>query len=315
MARFIVRRFVTAAAVLAAASVAIFLLVTAAPGDPAKLVAERQSGVADRAAVELARRELGLDDPIPARYVDWVSGAIRGDLGTSYRTRTPIDAALSERLPVTMVLVAGAAVLALVLGFGLAILATLWPGGLFDRASRAAALVGVSIPNFYLGAVLVLLFAVSLNWVPAQDESGWRSWILPWIALGLAPAGVLARVVRVGLAEAMSRPYVTTAAAKGIARHVIVLRDALPNIAVPSITALATQIGLMLTGAVVVETAFAWPGIGAYFLEGVKFRDFSVIQSVLLVFAAVFVLMNALVDIAAHVIDPRLRRATSEGLA
>jgi peptide/nickel transport system permease protein len=172
----------------------------------------------------------------------------------------------------------------------------------------------VSIPAFYLGALLVLLFAVSMKWLPAGGERGPSSWILPWITLGLAPAGVLARVMRVSLAEAMSRPYVTTALSRGGRRSSIVLRDALPNTAVPALTALGNQTGFMVVGAIIVEAVFHWPGAALYFLEAVKFRDFPVLLNCLLIFAAVFVVINTVVDILSRAVDPRLRRATAEAL-
>lgn len=315
MRRFIARRLLTALGVLALTSVAVFLLVAAAPGDPAKLVAEKQSGVATRQAVERARHELKLDRPLVVRYGDWAAGMAQGDLGRSIRTDTPIGSDLAARVPVTLLLVAGGAAFVLLVGVGAGIAGALWPGGIVDRLLRPAALVGVSIPTFYLGALLVLLFSVSLHWFPAAEEGGVGSWILPWITLGLGPAGVMARVVRVGLAEAMARPYVTTALSKGRRRRAIVVRDALPNVAVPVLTAFFTQAGLMVVGAIVVESLFSWQGAALYFLEAIKFRDYPVLTATLFLFAALFVLLNAAVDILNHLIDPRLRRATSETLA
>ena len=214
-----------------------------------------------------------------------------------------------------MLLVTGATLFALVVGAGAGDLAALFPSGLHDRLSRAAALAAVSIPSFYLGALLVLLFAVTLRWLPAEGAEGPSSWLLPCVTLGLASGAVLSRVVRVGLAEAVSSRYVTTALSRGRGRRMIVVRDALPNIAVPTLTALATQIGVIITGAIVIEAVFSWQGAAIYFLEAVKFRDFPVLQAWLLLFAALFVTINTVVDIATRAIDPRLRRAMAEQLA
>ncbi len=315
MRRFIIRRLGTSLLVLAVSSVVIFLLVASAPGDPAQLVAERQSFGADRETVERVRKELGLDRPLPVQYIDWIGDIAVGDLGTSLKTQTDIGSDLAERVPVTARLLIGAAVFALVAGCGLAVLGTFWPGGFVDRMSRPLALLSVSIPSFYLAALLVLLFAVGLRWLPSQGDSGLRSSLLPWFTLGLAPAAVMARVVRVALAESMSRPYVTTALSKGRKRREIVIRDAVPNIAVPTMTAFAAQVGLMVTGAIVVESIFSWQGASAYFLEAVRFRDFPVMQVWLLLFAAAFIVLNTFVDIASRAIDPRLRRAMAEGMS
>jgi peptide/nickel transport system permease protein len=312
--RFILRRIVTAILVLAVASVAVFTLVTLAPGDPAQIVAERRSFGADREMVERVRAELGLDRPLPVRYLDWLGGVVRGDLGTSLRTNGEIWAELRERTPTTALLVFGATLFALIVGAGAGILGALFPSGLHDRLSRLTALAAVSIPGFYLGALLVLLFAVTLQWLPAEGVSGPSSWLLPCVTLGLASGAVLSRVVRVGLAEALSSRYVTTALSRGSGRRGIVLRDALPNVAVPTLTALATQIGVIITGAIVIEAVFSWQGAAIYFLEAVKFRDFPVLQAWLLLFAALFVTINTVVDIATRAIDPRLRRAVAEGM-
>ena len=315
MARFVVRRVATALLVLAVASVAVFALVSLAPGDPAQIVAERRSYGADRELVERVRAELGLDRPLPVRYLDWLGDVVRGDLGTSLRTNGEIASELRERTPTTVLLVAGATLFALVVGAGAGVLGALFPHGAHDRLSRLAALVAVSIPNFYAGALLVLLFAVTLRWLPAEGVGDPASWLLPCVTLGLASGAVLSRVVRVGLAEALASRYVTTARSRGRGHRGIVLRDALPNVAVPALTALATQVGVIVTGAIVIEAVFSWQGAAIYFLEAVKFRDFPVLQAWLLLFAALFVTINTAVDIAARAIDPRLRRAVAEGLA
>jgi peptide/nickel transport system permease protein len=189
----------------------------------------------------------------------------------------------------------------------------LWPGSVLDRVGRSLALLAASMPSFYAAALLVLVLGLQLGWLPTFGRGGPETWVMPWIALALAPAGVLSRVVRVSLERAMTEPYVVTAMSKGYPRGRILVRDAVPNVAPSLLAVYATQVGLMIPGAVVVETIFAWQGVGSYFLEAVKFRDVFVLQSTLLVFVVAFVVLNALVDIAQAFLDPRVRRATQAG--
>jgi peptide/nickel transport system permease protein len=312
--RFALRRTLVALVVLWVGSLFTFLIINLAPGNVAVLVAEKRAGAsATGDTIRAIERELGLDRPLLVRYADWLWQAVQGDLGVSLQRNLQVTDELAARAGDTVLLVTGAAVLALVLGAGLGLAGALWPGSLLDRIGRALALLAASIPSFYAAALLVLVLGLQLALLPTFGNAGPESWVMPWTALALAPAGVLSRVVRVSLERAMTEPYVVTAVSKGFGRRRILLRDALPNVAPSLLAVYATQVGLMIPGAVVVESIFAWQGIGSYFLDAVRFRDVFVLQSTLLVFVVAFVVLNALVDIAQAFLDPRVRRATQAG--
>jgi peptide/nickel transport system permease protein len=214
----------------------------------------------------------------------------------------------AERIPMTLALLAGGGVLALFLSLVMGIAGAVSNGGLVDRLLHGLALVGASTPNFFVAALLVIVFSVWLGLVPTFGVSGLTSWLLPWITIALFPASVLARVVRVNLQEAMSRPFATTGFAKGLTRGAVLLREALPNIAIPYMTTFGAQFTLMIIGAIVVERVFGLNGIGAFFIEAIRFRDFIGMQAVLTLFVVFFVSVNLIVDLLAMLADPRLRR-------
>jgi peptide/nickel transport system permease protein len=215
----------------------------------------------------------------------------------------------AERIPVTALLLLGGGVIAFLLSLGLGLWGAVSNGGIVDRLLHGAVLIGASTPNFFVAAILVIVFAVGLRWVPSFGISGPSSWLLPWITIALFPASVLARVVRVNLQETMSRPFATTGFAKGLSRRGVLLREALPNIAVPFITTFGAQFTLMMIGAIVVERVFGLNGVGAFFIEAIRFRDFVGMQAVLTLFVVFFVSVNLVVDLIAMLADPRLRRA------
>lgn len=310
MGAILLRRVSLALVLMLAATALTFVIVTAAPGNVAALIAERAAGAgADAAMIRRFEEELGLNDPLPVRYLNWVKEAATGDLGVSLRTGKPISREFTERIPVTATLLAGGGALALLLSLGLGIMGGVSNGGMVDRLLHAFALVGASTPNFFVAAVLVIVFSVTLRWVPTFGISGPSSWFLPWFTIALFPASVLARVVRVNLQEAMSRPFATTGFAKGLTRRQVLLREALPNILIPYMTTFGAQFTLMMIGAIVVETVFALRGIGSFFIDAIRFRDFVGMQAVLMLFVVFFVIVNLLVDVLAIFADPRLRRA------
>ena len=310
MRRMFLRRAGLALLLMLAATALTFALVTAAPGNVAALIAERAAGAgADGQMIERIADELGLNDPLPVRYARWLGDAVTGDLGVSLRTGKPIAEEFVERIPVTATLLAGGGVLALVLSLGFGLWGAASNGGVADRVLHGMALVGASTPNFFVAALLVIAFAVGLGWVPSFGNYGPSSWILPCVTIALFPGSVLARVVRVNLQEAMSRPFATTGFAKGMTRGAVLTREALPNIAIPYITTLGAQFTLMIIGAIVVERVFGLSGVGAFFIEAIRFRDFIGMQAVLTLFVVFFVSVNLLVDVVVMLIDPRLRRA------
>ena len=310
MLRFLVRRVGLAVLLVVAASALSFALVAAAPGNVAAMIAERTAGAkATKALVDEIAARLGLNDPIYLRYGRWLGQAARGQWGDSLRTGQPIADEFAERVPITARLLAGGGLLAFAAPLVLGVAGARSNGGAFDRALRAAALLGASTPNFFVAAVLVLVFSVRLHWLPSVGLAGWDSWLLPWITIAVFPACVLSRVVRVGLQEMMSRPFATTGFAKGQGRAAVLIREALPNIAVPFVTTFAAQFALMIIGAIVVETVFAWQGLGAFFVEAIRFRDLPVMQAVLMSFIVFFVALNLLADVVCLALDPRLRAA------
>jgi len=308
MLQMIGRRASHALVLLALASVLCFSLVVVAPGNVAILVAELRTFGATKEDVRKVEEDLGLNLPLHQRYVAWLSKAATGDLGTSLRTNETVSDQLAQRLPVTAILVAGGGIVSVLLGFGLGLLGALWPSGLIDRLTRGAAMLGASVPTFFVGALLIYAFGVLLNWLPTFGFGGVSSWIMPWLTIGLVPAAVLSRVVRVSLEEAMARPFAITSASKGFGRRATLLRDAVPNAAPMFINTFGAQIALMVSGAVVVEPIFSWQGIGSYFIEAVRFRDFMIVQACLLIFAAFFIVANLVIDVAVMFVDPKLRR-------
>lgn len=310
MRQMFLRRTALAVLLMLAATALTFWLVTAAPGNVAALIAERAAGAgADGEMIAKIADDLGLNDPLPVRYARWLGDALTGDFGVSLRSGKPMAEEFADRVPVTALLLLGGGVLALFLSLALGILGAMSNGGPVDRVLHGLELVGASTPNFFVAAILVIVFAVTLGWLPSFGTSGAASWLMPWVTIALFPASVLARVVRVNLQEAMSRPFATTGFAKGLTRGHVLLREALPNIAIPYMTTFGAQFTLMIIGAIVVERVFGLNGIGAFFIEAIRFRDFIGMQAVLTLFVVFFVSINLVVDLLAMLADPRLRRA------
>ena len=312
MQRTLLRRIVLALLLMLAATALTFALVAAAPGNVAALIAERAAGAgADGEMIKRIADDLGLNDPLPMRYLSWLGGALTGDFGISLRTGKPISQEFYDRIPVTLSLMAGGGVIAFFMALGFGIAGAVSNGGVVDRLLHGLALIGASTPNFFVAAILVIIFSVMLGWVPTFGISGFTSWLLPWFTIALFPASVLARVVRVNLQEAMSRPFATTGFSKGLTRRQVLLREALPNILVPFLTTFGAQFTLMMIGSIVVETVFALRGIGSFFIDAIRFRDFIGMQAVLMLFVVFFVSVNLIADVIAVFADPRLRRAKS----
>lgn len=301
-------RLVSMAAVLVIVSVISYLLILLTPGDAATTMARQRAGVgATPELVAQIREDLGLDQPLVVQYARWMSAVVRGDLGESLRTRRSIAADIALKLPVTLLLAGGAAVLTLLIAIPAGALAAIRPGTKIDRTIRAAAFIGVSSPTFWVGFLLVLVFSLSLRITPTFGIGGIQSMILPWITLALPFAGSLSLLVRTTLRSEMAKLYATTAYAKGLQTRGVVLGHALPNVLVPLVAVFAAQLGQMIAGAILVEIIFAWPGLGTYFVNSVSFRDIPAIQASVLIFAAFFIGLNALADVAQVWLDPRIR--------
>ena len=300
----ILRRLLLAIPTLAGVLIVVFLLLYVAPGDPVlQMVGER----ADEATIARLRAELRLDDPLPTQFAHYAGGVLRGDLGNSYITRRPILDDILDRFPNTLLLAGAAMLLASVIGIALGILSARHPGGWIDRASLGLAYVGISFPVYWVGLLLILLFAVTLRWLPASGFGSWEYLILPALALGSRSIAFLARVTRSSMLETLGSDFVRTARAKGVRERGVVLHHALRNALIPVITVLGLDFGYYLTGSILTETIFSWPGIGRYVVNAIARRDLPAIQGSVLFLSIVFVLVNLITDLAYAKADPRVK--------
>jgi ABC-type dipeptide/oligopeptide/nickel transport system permease component len=307
--RFLLQRLLWAVATLWVLSIVTFVLGALAPGDP---VEARLGQHASPEVLAQARREYGLDQPLPVQYGRWLWNFVRGDMGVSYRFREPVAARLATGYPITAALALLGGGVALLVGLPLGLLAALKQGSWLDRLATTAALTGVSVPAFVALPLLVMLFSLRLKWFPVTYEREWWHLLLPALALGLRPAALVARMTRAAFLEALGHDYVRTARAKGLGWGRTVLRHAGKNAAIPVLTVLGSSVGYMLGGSFVVETLFAVPGIGGISISSIQERDYPMIQAVTLLAAGVFIGVNLLVDILYGFLDPRLRVAAAE---
>ena len=257
-------------------------------------------------AVQALRQELGLDDHITLRYGQWVSNAIRGDLGESYRTGESITGELFRRLPATLLLAATALSIAVVTGIPLGVMAAVKQGSWLDSACRILAIVGAAVPSYVLAPILMLIFAVQFQWLPAVGYGSFQNLILPAISLSFGTMAQLMRLTRSSLLEVLSQDYMRTARAKGLSENSVVWRHGLKNSLLPVVTVLGTSTGYLLGGAVIIETIFGWPGIGQFVVTGITQRDYPVVQGFVLYVAIIFLLVNLAVDLSYRWLDPRL---------
>lgn len=324
MRRYLVRRLLHACIVIWGAATLVFFILHLAPGDPVvNLVGEN----ATEAQFALVRKSLGLDRPLYERYVTYMADLARGDLGTSWFVGQPTIDMLLERIPDTLELTITAAVIGIPLAIGLGIVSAIWRGTYVDYVANVVALFGISTPNFWLGVMLILFFAVEMRWLPAlgrgppftaamvalfEGDPGvlvqWARYIaLPAITLGTFLMALIMRLTRTDILENLSRPYVKVARAKGMGRAAVVFRHVLPNSMISVITILGLEVGTLLGGAVVTETVFAWPGMGRLLIDSIERRDYPVIQAGVLLTSFIFVFINILVDLIYVYLDPRIR--------
>jgi peptide/nickel transport system permease protein len=281
----------------------VFLLIHLVPGDPVEAMLGERAQASDRAALRAA---LGLDLPLWEQYRRYLAGLLRLDLGQSFLDQRPVAAILAERLPATLRLAAAALAIAILMALPLGVLAARFRGSAVDSAAMTLSLLGVSVPNFWLGPLLILVFSLWLGWTPVSGAGQPASIILPAITLGTAMAAILARMVRASMLEVLGEDYVRTARAKGLGEAAVLWRHALRNAWLPVLTVIGLQLGGLLAGAVITETVFAWPGIGSLLVESIKARDFPVVQGCVLLISLCYVLVNALTDLAYVWIDPRI---------
>ncbi len=326
MYSFIVRRAFALIPVLLGVSLLVFSLAFITPGDPVLI----KIGMENASEEEIARirSELGLDRPFWVQFGDFLTGAVQGDLGMSYRTNRPVSEMIRERLPATLELTLTAFVLSIAIAIPVGVISAVKKYSLIDYTSMMGALFGISMPSFWLGLVLILLASLYLGWFPASGRGGsllggvWvlltqfnpspfirsiRHLVLPSVTLGLITAALITRLTRSNMLEVLKEDYIRTARAKGLSERVIVYRHALKNALLPVVTVLGLRLGQLLGGSVIVETVFAWPGAGRMIISSINRRDFMVVQGMVLVLATAFVLANLAVDIIYTWLDPRIR--------
>ncbi|PYO58322.1 MAG: ABC transporter permease [Candidatus Rokuibacteriota bacterium] len=304
MRTYILRRLAQSALTLLGVSVLVFAILRVLPGDPARMLLP--DGAPESAVAEL-NRQLGLREPLVVQYGLFLRSVARGDFGQSFQYRAPALRVVLERLPATVQLTLAAMLVTIAVGVSLGIFTAVRRGTGYDVAGTIVAVVGQSLPNFWLGIMLILLFGVALRWLPTSGFASWSSLVLPAITLAAFPTALVARLTRSSMLEILNHDYIRTGRAKGLAEQSVVLRHALRNAAIPVLTVIGLQIGALLGGAVITESVFAWPGMGKLIVDAIFFRDFPVVQTVLILSATVFVAINFLVDLLYTVIDPRIR--------
>ncbi|MFQ5846354.1 MAG: nickel ABC transporter permease [Candidatus Methylomirabilales bacterium] len=304
MARYLLRRLCLLLPVAWGVSTLVFLLVHLTPGDPVDVMLGE---TALPAAREALRHSLRLDRPLPEQYLQFLQGLVTGDLGISLFSREPVFARVLKALPATVELAVAGLVVALILALPLGVLAAVKQGSGLDRGSRFVALLGVSVPNFVLGPLLILAFAIEINWLPVSGRGGLDHLLLPALTLGMAMAGILSRMVRASLLEVLGQEYIRAARAKGLSERQVILRHGLTAALIPVITIVGLQFGALLAGTIITETIFAWPGLGRLTLQAIQARDYPLVQGCVLAISFGYVLVNTATDLAYAYADPRIR--------
>ena len=304
MHRYLIRRLLLTIPVLLGVATLVFSLIHFIPGDPAQ--AMLGEGAAPEDVAQL-RTRLGLDRPLLVQYGSFLKGLARGDLGVSLRNDQPVLQQILDRMPATAELAFASMAIAILIALPLGIIAAVWRGTPIDYGAMTLSLVGISVPNFWLGPLLAIVFAVELGWLPVGGRGTLAHLVLPSVTLGAALAAILARMTRASLLEELREPYVLAARAKGVSRSRAVLHHALRNSLIPIVTILGLQFGVVLTGAVITETIFAWPGIGRLLIQSISFRDYPTVQGCVLLIAVTYVGVNLLTDLTYGFLDPRIR--------
>jgi peptide/nickel transport system permease protein len=302
--RFLVRRLLLTVPVLLGVATLVFALIHLVPGDPVQAMLGESASPQDIADL---RGRLGFDRPLYAQYAGFLKGLATGNLGVSLRTNQPVTAAIFERLPATFELAFLAMLVATMIAIPLGIIAAVGAGTRVDHVATTLALLGISIPNFWLGPLLAIVFSVTLGWLPVSGRGTLAHLVLPAITLGAPLAAVLARMTRASVIEELGELYVLAARARGVSRVRAVLAHAFRNSLIPIVTVLGLQFGAVLTGAVITETVFAWPGVGRLLIQSISFRDYPLVQGCILLIAVTYVTMNLVTDLAYGLLDPRIR--------
>ncbi|MVP01875.1 ABC transporter permease [Paenibacillus lutrae] len=309
MALAIIRRIISSMLVIAGASVLVFFILYLLPGDPVLIMLAGTTTTAEAAAN--LRHQLGLDQPVFMQFIQYAGDLLRGDFGKSIVNEDPVLPKILEQFPATAALTAAGTLIALLTGIWLGVLSAVHRSGVIDLLARVISLFGISMPTFWSGILLILIFSVHLDWFPAMGSEGWRSLVLPALALGLVGSGFIVRMVRSSMLDVMNEPFITTLRSKGLPERIILYKHALRSALIPALTMIGIQIGELMAGAVVIETVFSRQGIGRLLGGAIMAKDLPVVQGVVFFTAIIYVLINLLVDLSYTLIDPRVKRASS----
>ncbi len=301
---YLIKRIFGAVFVLLGITTLVFLLIHLVPGDPIEVMLGETARPADREAL---RHALGLDLPVLQQWLQYLLNISHFDLGESLHSRQAVSQLLVERIPATAILSVASLIIAVVIALPLGILAAVYKDSIWDRFAMVTAMLGVSIPNFVMGPLLILIFALYLGWFPVSGNEGFASLVLPAVTLGTALAAILSRMVRASMLDVLQEDYIRAARARGLTELRVLSVHALRNAALPVITILGMQFGTLLAGAVITETIFAWPGIGQLMIESIQKRDYPVVQACVLLISFTYVLVNLLTDFTYTVLDPRVK--------
>ncbi|MEA4920406.1 MAG: nickel ABC transporter permease [Clostridiaceae bacterium] len=304
MWKFIAKRLVSMIPVLLGVTLIIYLIMNMAPGDPAKVILGEQATPEQIAEL---RESMGLDDPVLVQYARYIWGLCRGTMGQSYNSRLECSIEIMARFPNTVRLASVAVLISVILALPLGILAAVKQNTLFDGVSMVIALIGVSMPVFWLGMLLILAFSLKLGWFPSSGSEGWKSIVLPAVTLGFMHMASIARVTRSSMLEVIRQDYIRTARAKGVAENKVITKHALKNALIPTITVVGLQIGAMLGGSVMTESVFAWPGIGRLMVQSINKRDIPMVLGCVIMFSVSFSIVNLIVDVLYGFVDPRIK--------
>ena len=304
MGRYFIKRLLSTIPLLLVISFLVFMFIHMIPGDPAKLIAGQDS---TQAEVETVRKQLGLDQPLIKQYGQYMKGLVTGDLGDSIRNGKSVVETIAPRLKPTIMLTVSAMIWATIIGIALGIISAVFHGRILDYIGMIIAISGISVPSFWLGLELIQGFSVALNWLPTGGLDSWQSYILPSLTMGAGIMAILARFTRSSMLETMREDYVRTARAKGLKECLVVMRHAFKNSLIEIITVAGLQIGGLLSGSVMAETVFSIPGLGRLLVDSINFRDYKVVQALLLFFAAEYIFINLIVDVLYGVINPKVR--------
>ncbi len=304
MQAYLKRRLLTLIPVILGVTTLVFLIIHLVPGDPVELMLGENARPGDVAAM---RTQLGLDQPLWAQYLEFWGGLLKGDLGESITNRRPVAELIGSRLPNTMLLATCAMVVSLLIALPLGVFSALHQRRFLDFFSLGFSVLGISMPVFWLGPLLILVFAYHLSWFPVAGLDSWKHLVLPAVTMGFGLSAITTRMVRSSMIEVMNQDYIRTARAKGLPQRQVIWRHALKNVLIPVITIVGLQLGALFGGAIITEVVFSYPGVGRLLISGIKLRDYPLVQGTILVIALIYILVNLIVDIVYSRVDPRIR--------